>query len=295
MCSGTPMHMNKRISIITLLAVCWLVPQSAPAWGPRGHRLVGMVAEKRLSATAPQVLSRARTLLRTTNAPNTNCEPTAARRSFADVANNPDDFRQIELALVTRDWHFVNIDIANPAYDEGRDCPTGDCVVRRIERMRELLEDGSRAACDRESALIYLVHFVGDLHQPFHTGFGRLANGDPDLGGNRVRVTIDGAERKLHSVWDSTLIERQNRSDQQWVEHLMTGVLGDRDPEMLAGGEVIDWTNESHELAIKRHVEDQTTLSDKYIEESTADVDERLLLAGLRLARLIEEALKMSF
>ena len=284
--------MNKRIAVLLLLVVCPLVSQSALAWGPRGHRLVGLIAERRLAQIAPQVLSRARTLLRTTNAKNTNCEATAPARSFADVANNPDDFRQIELALVTRDWHFVNIDIVNPTYDEQRDCANGDCVVRRIERMRELLGDHMRAACDRESALIYLIHFVGDIHQPFHTGFGHLPNGDPDLGGNRIRVTIDGNERKLHSVWDSTFIERTNRSDQQWVEHLMNDVLGDRDPAELAGGEVVDWTNESHALAVEMHVDDRTTLDDEYIDKATGIVEQRLLRAGLRLARLIEEALR---
>jgi hypothetical protein len=284
--------MNKRISLLALVAVSSLVSQSALAWGPRGHRLVALIAERRLSATAPDVLTKARTFLQTTNAPQTNCEPTDPPRTLADVASIPDDFRQVELALVTRDWHFVNIDNANPAYSEQRDCPTGDCVVRRLERMRQLLKDHSRAACDSESALIYLVHFVGDLHQPFHTGFGHLANGDPDLGGNRVKVTIDGQQRNLHSVWDTTLIERQNRTDEQWVEHLMTDVLGSRNPKTLAAGRIVDWTNESHRLAIKRHVKDGTTLSDEYIAASTKDVDERLLLAGLRLARLIEEALK---
>lgn len=278
----------KKLAVL-LLVVC--SQPAAFAWGPRGHRLVAMIAEKRLAKTSPSALSFARRLLRTTNKRDTNCEATEPARSFADVANNPDDFRQIELALVTRDWHFVNIDIANPTYDESRDCANGDCVVRRIERMRELLADRSRAACDRESALIYLIHFVGDLHQPFHTGFGHLADGKPDLGGNLVRVTIDGEERKLHSVWDSALIERQNRSDQQWVTHLMTDVLGDRDPDDLAGGEVAAWVNESHQLAIERHVDDRTKLTDTYISESTDIVDERLLRAGLRLARLIEEAL----
>src|SRR5262245_63511945 len=170
--------MNKRIVVLLVLVLPSLLSTSALAWGPRGHRLVGMIAERRLSETAPAVLTRARTLLRTTNAPDTNCEATAPARSFADVANNPDGFRQIELALVTRDWHFVNIDIANPTYDQERDCANGDCVVRRIERMREILGDRSRQACDRESALIYLIHFMGDLHQPFHTGFGHLPNGD---------------------------------------------------------------------------------------------------------------------
>src|SRR5688572_19500182 len=106
--------MNKRLSVLTLLAVCWLAPQSAFAWGPRGHRIVGLIAEKRLTATAPEALARARTFLRATNAPNTNCEATEPERSLADVSSIPDDFRQIELALVTRDWHFVNIDIDHP-------------------------------------------------------------------------------------------------------------------------------------------------------------------------------------
>jgi hypothetical protein len=287
--------MNKRVSLLLLLAVCVLVPRPALAWGPRGHRLVGMIAEKRLAATAPQVLERARLLLRTTNAPNTKCEETAAARSFAEVANLPDDFRTIELALVTRDWHFVNIDIANPTYSESRDCPTGDCVVRRIERMREILKDGSRQNCDRESALIYLIHFVGDLHQPFHTGFGHLPNGKPDLGGNGVTVVIDGNKQNLHSVWDSAFIERQKRSDEQWVERLMTTVLAARDPETLARETMVEWTDESHALAAKFHVDDKkppVKLDSDYVKNGTAAVEERLLLAGLRLARLIEEALK---
>lgn len=286
--------MNKRGSLLILLAVCSFVSQSALAWGPRGHRLVGMIAEQRLAATAPQVLARARLLLRTTNAANTNCEATAAPRSFAEVANIPDEFRQVELALVTRDWHFVNVDIAEQAYSESRDCPTGDCVVRRIDRMLAILGDGTRPNCDRESALIYLIHFVGDLHQPFHAGFGLLPNGDPDLGGNRVTVLLDGNQRKLHGVWDSSLIERQNRSDEQWVHRLMTTVLAGRDPETLDGGTAVDWANESHALAAEFHVDNETPplkLDSDYVKRGTSVVEERLLLAGLRLARQIEKAL----
>jgi len=287
--------MKMRGSLFVLLAVCSFVPQSALAWGPRGHRVVGLIAEKRLAATAPQVLARAKALLRTTNAQGTNCEETAPARSFADVANTPDEFRQIELALVTRDWHFVSIDIANPAYDESRDCPTGDCVVRRIARMRELLGDRTRANCDRESALIYLIHFVGDLHQPFHTGFGHLPNGDPDLGSNRITVVIDNQTKNLHSVWDSSLIERQNRTDQQWVKRLMTTTLAGRDPATLDGGTEVEWTDESHALVTEFHLDNETPptkLDSDYVRRGTEVVEERLLRAGLRLARLIEEALR---
>lgn len=274
--------------------VCCLVSQPALAWGTRGHALVGEIAEKRLAKTSPEALKKARLLLRSTNVRDGKCKPVEPARSFADVASDPDDFRQIELALVTRDWHFVNISIEDAAYDQDRDCPNGDCVVRRIERMIEILGDDKREDCDRESALIYLIHFMGDLHQPFHTGFGRLPNGDPDLGGNRIKVLLDDEEKNLHSVWDSALIERTNRSNKAWIKRLNTQVLAGRDAEQLAGGSVVDWTNESHQLRIERHLTNQQpprALDATYIDESTAIIEERLLLAGLRLARLIEDAL----
>ena len=280
--------------MLILVVVCCLVSQPALAWGTRGHALVGEIAEKRLAKTSSEALKKARLLLRATNERDGKCRPVESARSFADVASNPDDFRQIELALVTRDWHFVNIEISHPTYDQNRDCANGDCVVRRLERMIEILGDDKREDCDRESALIYLIHFMGDLHQPFHTGFGRLPNGDPDLGGNRIKVMLDGEEKNLHSVWDSALIERTKRSNKAWIKRLNTNVLAGRDPEPLAAGSVVDWTNESHALRIERHLENQQpplALDDAYIAESTAIIEERLLLGGLRLARLIEEAL----
>ena len=293
--------MKRRGLLLIVLIAC---SQSVLAWGPRGHELVGQIAENRLAKTSPAALKTALRLLRASNkqvAPGEKeCEPTESPRSFAKVANVPDEFRRVELALVTRDWHFVNIEITHPTYDQERDCANGDCVVRRIERMVEILGDDTRGNCDRESALIYLIHFVGDLHQPFHTGFGRLPDGDPDLGGNRISVIFgkekDGKDRvmKLHGVWDGGFINATNRSSAKWIRHLETTVLDGRDPEKLAGGSVVDWTNESHRLRIDFHLENKKPpmkLSDEYIEKGTAVVEERLLLAGLRLARLIEEAL----
>lgn len=285
----------KRRGLLLIPVVIWCAASlPALAWGPRGHQLVGQLAEKRLANTSPEALKAARALLRSSNVRDGRCKPTDPARSFADVANHPDDFRQIELALVTRDWHFVNIAITDPTYDQSRDCANGDCVVRRIERMIEILGDDKREACDRESALIYLIHFMGDLHQPFHTGFGLLDNGDPDLGGNRIKVILDGEEKNLHSVFDSALIERTGRTNKQWIKHLNTAVLGGRDPESLAGGTVADWTNESHALRIALHLKNQEpplALTGAYVENGTNVVEERLLLGGLRLARLIEEAL----
>ena len=272
-----------------LLLILMFVSQSAFGWGAIGHKVVGSVAEKRLAQTSPDALKRAQDLLRSNNN-SRDCAPCDDPRSFAFVASDPDDFRQNELALVTRDWHFVNIEITHPTYDEARDCPNGDCVIRRIDRMVEILRDPTRSNCDRESALIYLIHFMGDMHQPFHTGFGRV-DGQPDRGGNSVKLTFNGRDTNLHSLWDSGIIERQNRSDSAWVNHVMTTTLNDRDAAKLAEGTTVDWVNESHKLAMTFHTT-KKPFDDQYVNDALPVIEERLLLAGLRLARLIEDALK---
>lgn len=285
------MVMNKRGLLLILLVIC---ARPMFGWGSVGHRVVATVAERRLEQTSPAALEKARELLRSNNN-SRDCAPCDDAKNLSAIASQPDDFRQDELALVTRDWHFVNIEITHPTYEQERDCPNGDCVVRRIDRMIEILRDKSRSNCDRESALIYLVHFMGDMHQPFHTGFGRLPNGDPDLGGNRVKVTLDGRETNLHSVWDSGIIEKQGRSDSQWVTRLMSTTLNGRDPQTLAAGTTNDWLNESHKLAIKFHIKAQeqpVPLTETYVKDAASLIEERMLFAGLRLARLIEEALK---
>ena len=264
--------------------------QSAFGWGAQGHRVVAQIAEKRLEQTSPDSLQKAKDYLRANNN-NRDCAPCDDPRSFAAVSSDADDFRQIELALVTRDWHYVNIDIANETYDEERDCPTGDCVVERIERMVDVLRDPSRNNCDRETALIYLIHFMGDMHQPFHTGFGRMPDGEPDRGGNSVKLTFDGRETNLHSLWDSGIIEKQRLSDTQWVTKLTTETLAGRDPALLAAGNPKSWLNESHRKVREVHTS-KKPFDDQYVKDAIPIIEERLLLAGLRLARLIEEAVK---
>jgi nuclease S1 len=274
-----------------LLLVVLAMSQPVFGWGAQGHRIVAQIAEARLKQTSPATLEKAQEFLRANNN-NRSCAPCDDARAFSAVANAPDDFRQIELALVTRDWHFVNIDIDTPKYDEGRDCPNGDCVIRRIDRMVEILRDPKRNNCDRESALIYLIHFVGDMHQPFHTGFGHLPNGDPDLGGNLVFLTFNGRDTNLHSLWDSGIIEKQGQSDAQWVTRLMSTTLNGRDPVTLAAGSTTDWLNESHEVAVEFHTTNKPFDETTYPAAALPVIEERLLRAGLRLARLIEEAVK---
>lgn len=279
--------MKRRGLLLILVVIC---ARPMLAWGAIGHRVVAAIAEKRLEQTSPAALAAARELLRSNNN-SRDCAPCDDPKKLPAVASQPDDFRQDELALPTRDWHFVNIEITNPTYDQDRDCPSGDCVVRRIDRMIEILGDKSRSNCDREAALIYLIHFMGDMHQPFHTGFGRQANGQPDRGANEVKLTFDGRDTNLHSLWDSGIIEKQGRTDNEWVTRLMTTTLNGRDPQTLAAGTTTEWLNQSHKLAIQFHTLNKP-FNDQYVKDALPVIEERMLLGGLRLARLIEEAMK---
>ena len=264
--------MHRRFAVFALL-VCLAAP-SAFAWGRGGHAIVGRLAEAELSS---QTRAKAKALIN--------------NQFFSDVAADPDEYRNNEGARITGTWHFVTIMLSDPTYDAQRDCPTTDCVIGRIAAMKTVLADTTRKTQERGEALIYLIHFVGDLHQPFHTGTGLTPDGKPDLGGNLVKVKFRGNDTNLHSLWDSGLISTRALSNRDYVERLLDDVLGDRDKNELAAGSVEDWVNAAHKIAIDAHVDTGTTITNDYVNVNLPIADEQLLLAGLRLARLIEEVL----
>ncbi|MEO8035411.1 MAG: S1/P1 nuclease, partial [Acidobacteriota bacterium] len=144
------------------------------AWGHEGHQIVATVAAHRLNAAAAAEVG---VLL--------------DGQSLADVAALPDTWRSNEPE--TSNWHFVNIPKDDTAYDEARDCPPQasevgrDCAVAAIEHFTSVVSDATAPKATRARALTFLVHFVGDIHQPLHS-----ANNN-DLGGNKVPVTWFGA------------------------------------------------------------------------------------------------------
>src|SRR5215813_11625470 len=159
----------------------------ARAWGPEGHVIVAMVAEDRLS---PAVRAKVRKIL--------SGAPLATAALFADEyrVTHPETAR----------WHFVDVPFDATACDEARDCSVevaGDCVIHAIERAKASVKNPKTEFYARADALKYLVHFVGDLHQPFHAVEGKLANGEGDQGGNKIKVKFFGEDDNLHSVWDT--------------------------------------------------------------------------------------------
>jgi hypothetical protein len=240
------------------------------AWGPVGHRVVAAVAEAQLS-------SPAKAKLKTING-NAQLVPLA---TTADAIRND--------RPETKEWHFVDIPVAEETYDAARDCKDDDCVVARIEEFRGVLADGGASKAKRKEALMFLVHFVGDVHQPMHS------SDNNDRGGNDVKLKFGGKNSNLHSIWDSGIIQNTAGTESKLVKRIKQRIAdGDDD----AAGDAEAWANETHGLgqdAYKQVVKGlggDGKISNDELKTDGKVVEDQLLRAGVRLAKLINEALQ---
>lgn len=161
--------MRRRIFVSTLLVLIVHTPLSA--WGVAGHQAVAALAEERLTPAARAAVSD---LLN--------------GASMASVALWADEVRNTT-HRDTYNWHFVDIPSSADGYGAERDCkpaPRGDCVVNALDRLERDLSNRELSHDQRREALMFIIHFVGDLHPPLHA-----IDNIGDLGGNRVQVKKD--------------------------------------------------------------------------------------------------------
>jgi hypothetical protein len=258
------------------------------AWGPEGHQIVADIARSHLTETAR---SHIRELL--------GNDDLAAVSTWADEvrAERPETFG----------WHFVDIPMSASGFSEQRDCFRLDekhpqaqadhhnCVVDRIEIFQRVLADKSKPKADRVEALKFLVHFVADVHQPLHAiGEAR--------GGNDIHITEFGSPQcgnglcNLHSAWDTGLIEHTSRSGAapfapEDYPTVIEGVIASHNLLSRPQGTPEEWANESFHLAQKVWVHDGGSVDEAYFRKNIGSLNERLALAGLRLATLLNQAL----
>jgi len=258
------------------LAILALLIVSAPAmaWGPQGHRIVGDLAERQLTPAAHAEVQR---LLAG------EAEPT-----LAGVANWADEMRTADPDRFkkTSRWHYVNFPHGDCGFVPPRDCPDGNCVIAAINRNFLALADHSRPDAERRDALKFLVHFIGDVHQPLHAGY------DDDRGGNDFQINIDGEGWNLHSIWDSMIIKKRGLDPVAYAQLLSKQSPLPSDPTRFSDRPAVDWAVESckivHDgnLYPAKHV-----LKDDYLNANRPLVEQRLRRAGSRLAAMINYAL----
>ncbi len=180
---------------ITLVLGALALPAAGHAWSAMGHRLIGALAEQRIGPDARRAVAE---LLAGED------EPT-----LAGVAAWADTLRDDARWRWTAPLHYVRIHDAACGFQAARDCHDGLCVAGAIERFRAELADPARSRAERRDALKFLVHFVGDVHQPLHSGHR------DDRGGNRFQVRVGNEGTNLHRVWDHHVLVHGGRDQAQ--------------------------------------------------------------------------------
>jgi hypothetical protein len=188
----------------------------------------------------------------------------------------------------TADWHFVDIPLDEDSYDAARDCDEDNCVVPRIEEFRDVLADDGASKTKKKEALLFLVHFVGDIHQPMH------ATDNDDRGGGGVEFKFGEKKTNLHSIWDSGIISNTAGSESELVKRIKQRIANGEDD---ATGTAEEWANESHELGkdayaqVLKSLGGDMKISNKELEEDGHIVEDQLLRASVRLAKALNDAL----
>jgi len=269
---------SRAKALIASLIVVLCCPANAFAWGYEAHRVIAEIAEQFLQ---PQTVHQVRALLAIENV-----------TTLADVSTWADEIRPQHPE--TRHWHFVNIPVHPSAgepkdYDAKRDCPRDDCVVAKITEFERVLSDQQKSDRERLEALKYLVHFIGDVHQPLH------ASDNHDRGGNDVRVTFMGHPTNLHAVWDTGIIAPAVNGNERGYGMRLVQSITRSERKRWSRGDPVAWANESHRIAVRTiygRLLQSGTLPEKYQTAALPIANEQLERAGIRLARVLNESLK---
>ncbi|OJF98716.1 S1/P1 nuclease [Pararhizobium antarcticum] len=263
------MQFRRLILIVVACLSLWTCTgiDSAFAWGTTGHRVVALIAERHLTPVAREAVS---ILL-----------DSEGKASMADVAMWADDVRSLKIPV--QPLHTVRIPLDHKPYDPAMACPKDRCVLAAIEASTVTLADPEAPTAARMAALKYLVHFIGDLHQPLHAS--------ADTG--EERVVSEARKRKLHWVWDVGIIRAQDMN-----AHTLAGLIdADRRLKVSTRGTPVDWALEGRNIARDQvfpplrgwRVDGTVQLPATYALDNWPVVRLRLKQAGLRLARLLNE------
>lgn len=255
------------------LALLFLCASFASAWSEPGHRMIGAIAQEKLNAKA----ARAVAMLLAAEP-----EPTLAGVSaWADWVRGNDP----EMARTTSNWHYVNFPQAGCTFEPKRDCPRGGCLVAALRGQLKLLGDITQSNAARTQALKWVVHLVGDVHQPLHTGYGF------DKGGNDFQVNWLGEGNNLHWVWDRLLLSSRGIGEQQHLA-LLKKLPKPLDALKKSNDPALDYALESCKLlrAVPLYPKSRKLKLD-YIDTFLPVAEKQVLLAGNRLARLLNGVL----
>ena len=303
--------MNARLRFLlplyTLTGVlAWCCAGTAHAWGDEGHEVIGLIAEHYLD---PAVLAKVRSILAADGTHLTAGTAIDQEATWADKFRDSDRNTTKEHYNETWQWHFVDLELSAPRPDVKYACfdepslkgkpasagPAADCVVDKIDEFTAELRNPATSDAERLLALQFVLHFVGDLHQPLH------ASDDNDRGGNSKTVSVPGmsiAPNNLHAYWDTEFVTLLGADESAIAQQLISRITPEQRASWSAGT-ATDWAIESFNIA-RTHTygllpppiaRAHYALPASYITDATAVVAEQLSKAGVRLAFVLNKAL----
>lgn len=282
-------------------------PMEAHAWGDKGHEIIALVASHLLTPTAHR---QVKALLDADHDPLT-APDLAARATWADRWRDSDRNTSKVRYLGTRQWHFADVELDRPSLEDAcfgfqplpagkvaSEGPAQACVVDKVEQFARELGDPAAARAEKILAFKFLLHFVGDLHQPLH------AADHHDSGGNAVMVLEGGqaVARPLHAYWDTTVVEKLGQDPQAVADAILTGA--ENETAEWSAGTPRTWAMETFGVArdvayrLPASTVTDTASTPAYRLDVTYEIPavdaarQQLGRAGVRLAVLLNAALR---
>ena len=268
-------NISSHYSIFFILLLSLMTVPAAPAWWGWHHRVIAEIADLRLN---PETRREVKSLL-------------GEDTRLADVAEWADEVRPER--WWTRNWHFINWSLDREEPDYNVRTTRGGNVVSAVEENLKIFRDREVPVEKRREALKFVIHFVGDIHQPLHAGRGK------DRGGNRIPVLIKGEPTNLHAAWDGQLYDAGGDTPLDHAVRLLEKLNPQAIKEIVQGSPY-DWAVESHRIdrefiypgldfmAIRdKEGTNPPELAGFYQQAARLIFRRRLMKAGIRLASLL--------
>lgn len=257
---------KSNLTLLACLTTGLITSLPALGWGQTGHRVTGAIAERYLSPAASTAVEQ---LL-----PN---ETLAEASTYADEQrSNPALFWQ----KTASPFHYVTVPEDKHYHEVG--APEQGDAASALQRFTKTLKDPAASKEDKQLALRFVVHIIGDLHQPLHAGNGT------DRGGNDVKVRFFWEDSNLHRVWDTQMLAQRNLSFTEWTNWLDSKIT----PENIVQWNTTnphDWIAESVTLRDTLYPEDANKMSYDYLYKHLPQAKTRLQQAGIRMAQYLNE------
>lgn len=254
--------MTKKNSLFALIAL--LSSLQCFGWGQKGHDITAYIAECHLTKKAKDAIIAG-----------------LDGRSLVYLASWPDNVAHSPEFAHTKTWHYKNVD-ADETYETAKINENGDVVIAINQLISKLKNRKNLSKEEEKQTLVFLIHFMGDLHQPMHMGHAS------DLGGNRIKVKFFGKEYNLHSVWDTPIIDSAHKwSYSEW--QFQIDRLNASEEAKVISGTIDDWAKETITYATEIYDNIPENMSYDYISYWSPKLESMLLNGGLRLAKILND------